>query len=542
MVPSIFIKEANPVKRRGICLAAAVLLCLQLVFLISGTVQAKTENMQKVHVPMIQMGELPETVVYDDRDYSQAEQAIYEGLLSVAETINLKQYKLTPEEVYSCYCNVVNSHVELFYLSDGYGYSYFQNVVLSIVPEYSMTQSEIEAAKLVVEEKTQEICSLVDPQWSQVEIMLFLHDYLCTNYEYDNTLSIFDLYHFYTQGAGVCQAYYSAYRYLLDQFGIVSDYARSDSMVHIWNVVELNGVWYHVDVTWDDPIYDRLGRAGHYYFLRSDSGISVDEAGATSHYDWSCGPLASASGEQAQTYDQWFWQTIDTAFVPLQGIWYYLDEAYGLRSVDLAAETPAPKDVLAMDSYWPVLDQAGYYWVGIFSGLSAVRNELIWNTPEYVVAYDLETETLRKVFRLEETEKDIYGSTVQDGTVVIAAAASPNESGEHQTVTMGTLYESQSQADTAVGWTVFLPDSTGEDQTEQVLEIDLQGDETDETIYLALVVCYENDRMTHCEIEELTVSQEPFSLHLAEYQEADTVKFFLLGAAHCPCTEAGYLK
>ena len=44
-------------------------------------------------------------------------------------------------------------------------------------------------------------------------------------------------------------------------------------MNHIWNLIKIDGKWYHVDVTWDDPIMDKPGRVKHDNFLRSDDGI-----------------------------------------------------------------------------------------------------------------------------------------------------------------------------------------------------------------------------------------------------------------------------
>ena len=38
--------------------------------------------------------------------------------------------------------------------------------------------------------------------------------------------------------------------------------------MHIWNVVELKGKWYHLDLTWDDPVMsDGTERLSHDYML-----------------------------------------------------------------------------------------------------------------------------------------------------------------------------------------------------------------------------------------------------------------------------------
>lgn len=37
----------------------------------------------------------------------------------------------------------------------------------------------------------------------------------------------------------------------------------SSSMNHAWNLIQIDGNYYHVDVTWDDPLQDRLGYVWH---------------------------------------------------------------------------------------------------------------------------------------------------------------------------------------------------------------------------------------------------------------------------------------
>lgn len=56
----------------------------------------------------------------------------------------------------------------------------------------------------------------------------------------------------------VCDGYARAYKILMDKAGIPTDYVsgsnrfNSNLSGHAWNLVKLDGTWYHVDVTWDD--------------------------------------------------------------------------------------------------------------------------------------------------------------------------------------------------------------------------------------------------------------------------------------------------
>ena len=84
-------------------------------------------------------------------------------------------------------------------------------------------------------------------------------------------------------GAGQCQGYTEATALLLAMGGIesrvVSGYATSANgteELHAWNQVRLDGIWYHLDTTWNDPIPDSKDYVSLTYFNRSDTFFSED--------------------------------------------------------------------------------------------------------------------------------------------------------------------------------------------------------------------------------------------------------------------------
>ena len=92
----------------------------------------------------------------------------------------------------------------------------------------------------------------------------------------------------------VCEGYTMAYRYLLGEAGMRSEEVISDKMNHCWNYVQIGDCWYHVDVTWDDPVYQGRksddDRISHEYFLLSDARILEKK-----HYDWDVRGLPPAA-------------------------------------------------------------------------------------------------------------------------------------------------------------------------------------------------------------------------------------------------------
>ena len=79
-------------------------------------------------------------------------------------------------------------------------------------------------------------------------------------------------------GEAICSGYSKALMYFAQELGIpclcIEGYTKEE---HMWNMVKLDGSWYHVDMTYDDPITSSGANALRYdYFLVSDSTIRKD--------------------------------------------------------------------------------------------------------------------------------------------------------------------------------------------------------------------------------------------------------------------------
>ena len=61
----------------------------------------------------------------------------------------------------------------------------------------------------------------------------------------------------------VCDGYSKAFQYLLYQAGVPCLFVTGQSQGegHAWNLVQLDGAYYHVDITWDDPVYNGIREA-----------------------------------------------------------------------------------------------------------------------------------------------------------------------------------------------------------------------------------------------------------------------------------------
>ena len=132
---------------------------------------------------------------------------------------------------------------------------------------------------MAAEKAAQEIVAQLTPDMDNYEKLKFFHDYLILNCETDKTYAFADtVYGALVEKKALCEGYSKAFAYLCNLAGIENAIVTGETYVpHMWNMVKLDGNWYHVDVTWDKPT-DELHK--HFpdvilyqYFMVTDSVI-----------------------------------------------------------------------------------------------------------------------------------------------------------------------------------------------------------------------------------------------------------------------------
>lgn len=391
----------------------------------------RAEQMPTSPVPLtcVAHGELVEGTLHtgeaEAQRYLASEQDvgqyIYECLMAEQSEIDLSAYKIPIDRITPLFTNVLNRYPDLFFVDWGISYNYTSSGhIVTLKPTYRMTGEQLVQARAQCARMLDDICAGVDAEWSDFEIALYLHDYLCLYFAYDTTYQIYDMYQFLTQGKGVCQAYTLTYAALLQRYGIQSDVAVSDQMNHIWNIVVLGGRAFHVDVTWDDPLPDAQGKALHTNFLRSDAGITQTE-----HYAWVSDYTCSSD-----VYESTFVVDVDQPFCYTSGQWFYAD---GAARTIFAADfsTMSKASVLAIEDKWLTPDQSACY-VDAFWSVGAYRGNLIYNTPKQIWAYNLQSGVTVEIKIDLPRGTQVLGLWVDGDTVLYSVSDQPN--GQIQTL------------------------------------------------------------------------------------------------------------
>lgn len=128
------------------------------------------------------------------------------------------------------------------------------------------------------------ITSNIAPTATDVEKIKIAHDFIINNSRYDversermtSNYKSDIAYGPLIQGYGICGGYSDAMQLFLEKFGIKS--YRVASASHVWNIVYLNGNWYHLDLTWDDPITNDGSQIldTSYFLINTNKLLSLD--------------------------------------------------------------------------------------------------------------------------------------------------------------------------------------------------------------------------------------------------------------------------
>ncbi len=170
----------------------------------------------------------------------------------------------------------LNNYVHPYNSSNNIKLNYGSQYKIGITINKIYTDQEIKEINKVVDKVISENITNSMPTKEKIRV---IHDYIINNTEYDklkyynkddDTYKSNTAYGVLIEGYGTCNGYADAMAIFLNKMNIINHKISNDE--HIWNLVYLDGTWYHLDLTWDDPISDlNIGRDT--YFLITNSTL-----------------------------------------------------------------------------------------------------------------------------------------------------------------------------------------------------------------------------------------------------------------------------
>ena len=224
--------------------------------------------------PIIKDYNVDHTTRYGYNQLNDAEKALYGKILEAATSVRTKveiDDSVTDEmwvKVYGC---VYMQEPQLFWLTSkrvAKGKLWYWEVDPELI---ASMQSEIDAT-------VGKILAQADGK-SDYEKLKVFHDYIALNNNFVKEEGFNQtIYGGFSKGEIQCEGYAKCIQYLCDLSGIesivvVGTNESGDS--HAWNVVKVDGEWYNLDTTWDDPILSEVDTTNvrYRYFLVPDSWI-----------------------------------------------------------------------------------------------------------------------------------------------------------------------------------------------------------------------------------------------------------------------------
>ena len=207
---------------------------------------------------------------------------LYNAVKNFEENIDVSSTRVNYDDVYIAYWAFDYDNPQFLELGSGYRYSYIEEdgekIVKSIMIDYGREPDEISHSEF--ESITQEVLAEAQNEPGDYEKLKYVHDWIVNNTAYikDDTDYETEADGPVVYGTAICEGYAKAFMYFAQSMGFdcvcVIGYA---GVPHMWNMVKLDGEWYHVDVTWDDPVRsDGKQVLRDTYFLISDEEIEAD--------------------------------------------------------------------------------------------------------------------------------------------------------------------------------------------------------------------------------------------------------------------------
>ena len=208
--------------------------------------------------------------------------AIKTGLQSLAPSFQIP--RLEHKELADVFFMVRLDNPEIFY-STTFKYKFYQDSGnAEMIPEYMFEKSKIQDHQKAMKSRVEKLARPA-MKMSEQEKLLYIHDFICENVYYDKLKKAYshEIIGPLGQGVGVCEGIAKAVKILCDALGIWCIIALSEANPeqgikyrHAWNVVRINGKYYHLDATFDNSLGKKLNLIRYDYFCLNDKQLFRD--------------------------------------------------------------------------------------------------------------------------------------------------------------------------------------------------------------------------------------------------------------------------
>ena len=345
------------------------------------------------------------------------ESRLYDAIAGVEDEVDLTDISIGRNEANSIYTTVINKNPRFFYVFGTYSYTNSDGTIRSFNLSYKYDKDTCLSMSQEIDSELAAFMSGVDPNWSDMEKLLYMNDYVAENGQYDPNFQNsnasphrYDAYGAIVEHLAVCNGYALAFNQYCTEMGIESHLVSSSKKNHAWNMVKINGQYYMTDVTWADTLPDKIGMAQHKYFLKSYSYYMLEENKHASD-DYVVQDDIDPSLADDTTYDDYLWNSVSIPFKYIDGKWYSKDWSNSAAIYSYVCDginfTKDQKVIDLSKLQWRVGTSNSFYPVYACISVSSYDGKLIYSNPKKVIAYDVSNGTSETIYELTADESDL---------------------------------------------------------------------------------------------------------------------------------------
>lgn len=211
---------------------------------------------------------------------TSTQKSVYERLFNAAKNyegrVDITALKVKADDFDKAFWAFDYDNPQFLTLGSGYSYYYYPSTgyLQSFTIKYGRTDSEVKAIQQKFDTTIKSVVDAAKSQFSDYAKLKYIHDWIVNNTDYTLTGPAYksEADGAVVYGKALCEGYSKTFMYMAQELGFdcICVVGNANDSAHMWNMVKLDGSWYHVDVTFDDPIMSNGSKMlSHDYFLLS---------------------------------------------------------------------------------------------------------------------------------------------------------------------------------------------------------------------------------------------------------------------------------
>ena len=181
-----------------------------------------------------------------------------------------------------------------------------------MIPKYLFSKDKIKEHRQAMESRVKKLTRQA-ANLNEKEKELFIHDFIAENVKYDKLKKEYshEIIGALGNGTAVCEGIAKAVKFLCDELNIWCIIALSEANPdkgikyrHAWNVVRIDGQYYHLDATFDNTL-SRNNLIRYDYVNLSDKQISEITSWSSGRYRFAVIPIISTIKKRNYPGQRW---------------------------------------------------------------------------------------------------------------------------------------------------------------------------------------------------------------------------------------------